>query len=442
MFPYKIIVHQGNPLFSREVAKLAGQVAVETNYRHFPDGELYFQVEENVREHNVYVVYSLGSDINRDIVELLLQGDTLIRSSANKITLVMPYFPYCRQDRKCVGREPISASAVAGMLENVGYHRLICMDLHNPAIQGFTRKIPFDNLSAEPLFCKYIKEMIIDQYMKISDYNTLHEILVIVSPDEGGAKRTSQFKDRLNNYLGLEKDKRLQMVTMVKKRGKDGDITEMESNIPVPDKVCIIIDDIIDTAGTLMKAVSMLKQPRVVDTGVVTSNPDGTVTKQNVTLKGASKVYAMVTHALLNDKPPTKDKDGTIATELIMNEDLEELVVTNSVYLGDKPTHCPKMKVLDITEMFSQAIVLNQEGKSTKPLFDPLNYSKSIDWYLRYTGKIIGESPDHPHLLSSESEMNLLALRRDTHHRHSSSVTTTLIDEDDSEVMINFDFAK
>jgi phosphoribosylpyrophosphate synthetase len=240
--------------------------------------------------------------------------------------------------------------------------------------------------------------------------------------------------------LGLEKDNRLQMVTMVKKRGKDGNISEMESNIPVPDKVCIIIDDIIDTAGTLMKAVSMLKHPRIVETGVVTVNPDGTTIKQNVTLKGASKVYAIVTHALLNDKPPTKDKDGTIATELVMNEDLEELVVTNSVYLGDKPTHCPKMKVLDITEMFSQAIVLNQEGKSTKPLFDPLNYSKSIDWYLRYTGKIIGESPDHPHLLSSESEMNLLAFRQNT-HRHTPSITT-LIDEDDSEVQIDLDFVK
>ena len=277
----------------------------------FSDGEIQIEIDENVRSKDVFVIQSTCAPVNDHLVELLLMIDALKRSSAIRITAVVPYFGYARQDKKVAPRVPISAKLVANMLTVAGANRIITMDLHAGQIQGFF-DIPVDNIFAAPLLIDYIG-------------NQFNDDLVVVSPDAGGVERARAFAKRLDADLAII-DKRRSAPNQAKAMAVIGDVN---------DKVAVILDDMVDTAGTLTEAADALKQ------------------------EGAREIHACCAHAVLSGP----------AIKRITESEMKSMVVTDTIPLTEKAAACGKIIVISIAELVGEAIIRSYRGDSVTSLF-------------------------------------------------------------------------
>ena len=280
----------------------------------FSDGEIRFQSCENVRGADVFVIQSLTQDINFHIMQLLLMADAFKRASARRITAVIPYYAYARQDRKDRPRVPISAKLLADLLETAGFSRLLTIDLHANQIQGFFN-VPVDNLMGLPIFINHFKNQ--------PDLNP--EQLVVVSPDAGGVERARLFSQALQARLAMA----------YKRRPEPGIAKIMQIIGDVEGRDCLIVDDIIDSAGTLVETVRNLKE------------------------KGARKVSAVCTHGILSGP----------AMERIEAAPLEKVYISDSVPLIGSKADCKKIEILSVAALFAQAINSIHEESSVSQLF-------------------------------------------------------------------------
>ncbi len=306
-----LVVFSGssNLPLARRVADHLGIRLGEIELTKFKDGEIYVQIRENVRGKDVFFIQSTSRDANFHIMETLLAEDALRRASARRINLVIPYFGYARQDRKDKPRVPISARVVADLLERMGASRIITVDLHAGQIQGFFY-IPVDHLTALPLFVDYFKE-----------YNDV----MVISPDAGGAQRAMEMAKRLGVPFAILFKRR--------RRANEAEIIQVVGD--VEKKRAIIIDDIVDTAGTLVKAAEAILKA------------------------GASEVYAAITHPVLS--PP--------AVERIKDSPIKKVVVTNTIQLSEEAKECGKIEVLDIAPLIGEAIIRVHQERSISELF-------------------------------------------------------------------------
>lgn len=302
-----------NPELTKEISSILGIKVGDSEVIHFADGEIIIENNTTVRGKIVYIVQSTSSPVTERLMELLVFIDSLRRASAKEIVVVMPYYGYSRQDRKARPREPITARLVADMLQVAGIDHLIVIDLHAPQIQGFF-KCPVDDLTAIPLFAKYFRDKI--------DADDL----VIVSPDHGGVSRARRLASYLKNPG----------IAIIDKRRPKPNVAEVMNIIgDVKGKVAIIIDDIVDTAGTLTLAAKALKE------------------------NGATEVYAAVSHAILTDP----------ASERIRESELKELVITDSITLPESKM-TPNIKVLSIAPLLAKAIEYIEKGASMAVVYD------------------------------------------------------------------------
>jgi ribose-phosphate pyrophosphokinase len=278
----------------------------------FADGETHLQIQENVRGADVFVVQPTSRPVDVNLMEVLLMLDALKRASAERITAVLPYYGYARQDRKDRPRMPISAKLVASLLETAGANRVLALDLHAAQIQGFF-DIPVDHLFAAPVMIEYF------------DGRHRDESLTVVSPDAGGVERARAFAKRLDAPLAI-----------IDKRRTDANVAEVMNIIgDVEGRRCLIVDDLVDTAGTLVKAVEALLD------------------------KGATGVTACATHAVLSGS----------AVQRIASSKLDELVVTNSIPLTQEAAECGKIHVMSVGPLLARAIQSIHEGGSISTLF-------------------------------------------------------------------------
>ncbi len=277
----------------------------------FADGEIMVEIGENVRGRDVFVLQSTSTPVNHNLMELLIIIDALKRASAWRINVVLPYYGYARQDRKVAPRVPISAKLVADLITVAGGHRVISLDLHANQIQGFFN-IPVDNLFAAPVMLGYIRE-----YFKNN--------LVIVSPDAGGVERARAFAKRLDASLAI----------IDKRREKGGLAKAMQVVGDVRGRPAIILDDMVDTGGTLTEAATALSAD------------------------GAASVNACCTHAVLSGR----------AVERIENSSIENLIVTDSVPLKPEAKACKKIKVLSVAGLLGEAIKRTHLNDSVSSLF-------------------------------------------------------------------------
>ena len=311
---------QGLKLFTgtsdRELAtEVAGHLKLDlgdTTVSTFSDGEIMVRLNENVRGSDAFVIQSTCTPVNDNIMQLLLIVDALKRASAGRITAVIPYYGYARQDRKVQPRVPISAKMVADLITAVGTNRVLTVDLHAGQIQGFFN-IPVDNLYAAPVLSEYIKRKYVS------------DNLVIVSPDAGGVERARSFAKRLNCSIAI----------IDKRREKANECEVMNVIGDVLDKDTLLLDDMVDTAGTLTQAAKALTE------------------------QGARRVSAACTHAVLSGS----------AIERINNSAIEELIVTNTIPLDSKITLCRKLQVLSIASLLGDAIKMIHEESSISSLF-------------------------------------------------------------------------
>jgi len=310
----RIISGNANPELAREVAKKLGTTLEACEVGKFVDGETNIHIKNNVRGSDIFLIQPVcPPNVNDNLMELLLLIHTLKLSSAKRITAVIPYYGY---DRKTKPRVPISASAVAQLIEAMGPSRVLTVDLHCGQIQGFFHDCPVDNLYAEVEFIKQIVSM------KISN-----DELAIISPDAGGVDRARRVADKVGAHS---------VVTILKRRVAANVIDSMQLVGDVTGKICFIFDDIIDTAGTLTKAAELLKQ------------------------NGAKKVFACATHGLLS----------STATERINNSVLEEVWVSDSIPQGEHlKKNCPKLHVLSLVTILAQAIGRLHSEQSLSDLF-------------------------------------------------------------------------
>jgi len=280
----------------------------------FSDGEIRFQSCENVRGADVFVIQSLTVDVNFHIMELLIMADAFKRASAERITAVIPYYAYARQDRKDRPRVPISAKLLADILETAGFSRVLTIDLHANQIQGFFNK-PVDNLMALPIFISYFKNQ---DSVNLSN-------LVVVSPDAGGVERARIFSQALHAKMAIA-DKRRTEPGVAKIMHIIGDVEGQDA---------IIVDDIIDTAGTLVETVQALKD------------------------NGANRVFAVCTHGLLSGK----------AIERLEKSTIEKVFISDTVPLPEEKAQCAKIEVLSVANLFAEAINNIHEASSVSKLF-------------------------------------------------------------------------
>ncbi|AJF06140.1 ribose-phosphate pyrophosphokinase [Geoalkalibacter subterraneus] len=309
----KVFTGNANVPLAREICGHLSVPLANANVRTFSDGEIMVEIGENVRGRDVYVIQPTSAPSNNNIMELLIMTDALKRASASRITAVIPYFGYARQDRKVAPRTPITSKLVADLIHAAGASRVLTMDLHAGQIQGFFN-IPVDNLYAAPVILDDLKARFSDQR------------LVVVSPDAGGTERARAFAKRLDAGLAI-----------IDKRRSSPNVSEVMHVIgDVEGEICMIVDDMIDTAGTLCQAASALKQ------------------------KGAKQVYACATHPVLSG--PALDR--------ISESNLEEVVVTNSIPLGEKASQCSKLRVLSIGRLLAEAIRRIHDDESVSSLFD------------------------------------------------------------------------
>ena len=307
----KIFSGSAHQALAREIADALGVSMGQARLRRFPDTEVSFQIDENIRGADVFVVQPTCRPVDQHLMELLIMIDAFRRSSAARITAVVPYYGYARQDRKDKPRVPISAKLVASLLETAGADRVLCLDLHAAQIQGFF-DIPVDHLFAAPVLIEYYRNVPLDN-------------LIIVSPDAGGVERARAFAKRLNAPLAI-----------IDKRREDVNVAEIMHIIgEVEGKHCLMIDDLVDTGGTLVKGAEALLK------------------------NGATSVSACATHAVLSGP----------AVQRIEESQLTELVLTNSIPLSREASRCSRIRVLSVASLLSKAIISIHEETSVSTLF-------------------------------------------------------------------------
>jgi ribose-phosphate pyrophosphokinase len=316
---FKIFSGTANEQLADEVCHFLGMPRGLAQVTRFADGEAYVQIQENVRGADVFVMQptcrsvhgNRVSGVDENLIELLLLVDALKRASARRITAVMPYFGYARQDRKDKPRSPISSKLMADLLTTAGIHRALIVDLHTPQLQGFFN-IPVDHLFASPV--------LVDHFKKLSLPD-----LTVVSPDAGGVERARFFAKKVDAALAIVDKRRVEM-----------NVAEVMHVIgDVHGRTCLIIDDLIDTAGTLVKTAAALKE------------------------NGATEVYACASHAVLSG-PAVANIAGSV---------IREVVVTNTIPLSDEARREPKIHVLSIAGLIGRAIQANHEETSVSKLF-------------------------------------------------------------------------
>ena len=308
-----IISGNSNPKLALEVASELGEKIVNVTVTKFSDQEVFVEILENVRGKNVFVIQSTSAPANDHLMELLITIDALKRASAQTITAVIPYFGYARQDRKVGPRTPISAKLVANILTTAGIDRLLTIDLHAGQIQGFF-DIPVDNLYAAPIITKDIK----------TKYK--NKDIVVVSPDVGGVVRARNIANRINANLAI-----------VDKRRDKANTSEVMNIIgDVSNRDCLVVDDIVDTAGTLCNAAEALK------------------------LAGAKSVSAYISHGVLSGP----------AIKRISESKLSELVITNSIAASKQIVDSPNIRVLNLASLIAEAIRRISSDSSVSSLFD------------------------------------------------------------------------
>jgi ribose-phosphate pyrophosphokinase len=307
----KIFSGNANPSLSAEICKSLNCPLGQAMVRTFSDGEVYLQIQENVRGADVFVVQPTCTPVDRNLIELLLMMDALKRASADRITAVLPYYGYARQDRKDKPRMPISAKLVAKTLEVAGADRILALDLHAAQIQGFF-DVPVDHLFATPVLMEPFRGV------DLKD-------MIVVSPDAGGVERARAFAKRLQVPLAI-----------IDKRRDDVNVAEVMHIIgEVEGKHCLIIDDLIDTAGTLVKGGEALLA------------------------NGASKVSACATHAVLSGP----------AVQRIEESQIEQVILTNSIPLSREAARCSRIRTLSVAPLLAQAIQSIHEETSISTLF-------------------------------------------------------------------------
>jgi ribose-phosphate pyrophosphokinase len=307
----KLFTGNSNRTLAKEIADVLHIPVGDAMVSTFSDGEIMVQINENVRGADVFVVQSTCMPVNNNIMELLLMVDALRRASAGRITAVIPYYGYSRQDRKAQPRVPISARLVADLLSATGVSRVLTMDLHAGQIQGFFN-IPVDHLFSSPVLVEYVKNEYVND-------------VVVVSPDAGGAERARAFAKRLNASLAI-----------IDKRREKANVSQVMHVIgDVEGKDAILFDDMIDTAGTITQAASAIKE------------------------NGAKRVVAACAHAVLSGP----------ALERINGSDLEEVIVTNTIPMDSKTEKCKKLKVLSVAPLLGEAIKRIHEESSISSLF-------------------------------------------------------------------------
>ena len=317
---HKPILFSGNsnPQLAEEIAKRLSLHVGKALVTEFKNEETRVEIGENVRGSEVFVIQSIcktanGKSVNDALMELLLMIDALRRPSAARITAVIPYYGYAKQDKKTKGREPISAKVVANVLKITGTKRIVTMDLHAAQIQGFF-DMPVDNLMAMPVLCNYLKKE------KLCD-----DRIVVVSPDAGGVHRAELFAKRLNSSLAI-----------VFKRRPEPDVSEVTDIVgDVDGKIAVVVDDMISTGGTLAKAAEAIKA------------------------RGATKVYTVASHGIFAGD----------AVSVLEKSEIEKVVVTNTIPLVDSDLH-PKFVQLSIAQTFADAITRITTNRSVSALFE------------------------------------------------------------------------
>lgn len=308
----RIFTGNSNPELARQICEYMelplGKALVTT----FSDGEIRVEIGENVRGRDIFLIQSTSPPANHNLMELLIMIDAVRRASARRITAVMPYFGYSRQDRKVAPRVPITAKLVADLLVTAGAHRILTLDLHAGQVQGFFN-IPVDNLYASPIMIPYIRE-------------NFHNDLAIVSPDAGGVARARAYAKRLDGSLGL----------IDKRRDAPGKVKAMHLIGEVLGKEVVILDDIIDTGGTLTQAAEVIVQ------------------------HGALNMNACCTHAVLSGP----------AVERLQASSLKRLVVTDTIPLREEARKCPKIVPLSVAQLFARAILSIHREDTISSLFE------------------------------------------------------------------------
>ena len=306
----KIFTGNANPAIAEEICGYLNMPLGAAEVKKFSDGEIFVEIGENVRGTDVFVIQPTCTPVNDHLMELIIMVDALCRASARRITAVMPYYGYARQDKKIRPRVPITAKAVAEMLMAVGTRRVLCMDLHAGQIQGFFN-IPVDHMYAAPILLKYIRE-------------SFQEV-IMVSPDAGGVERTRAFAKRLKAGLAI----------IDKRRERANECEAMHVIGDVRGKTAILLDDMVDTAGTLCGAAKKLKE------------------------RGASEIHACCSHAVLSGP----------AIERLNQSCIKSLVVTNSIPLNGKDKKCDKITVLSVGELLGEALRRIHSEDSVSYLF-------------------------------------------------------------------------
>jgi len=307
----KVFSGSAHPGLAREIADFLGIPVGQARLRRFPDSEVSFQIDENIRGADVFIVQPTSTPVDPHLMEMLVMIDAFRRSSAARITAVIPYYGYARQDRKDKPRVPISAKLVANLLSAAGTNRVLTMDLHKAQIQGFF-DIPVDHLFAAPVIIEYLARL-------------GSEKLTIVSPDAGGAERARAYAKRLDAELAV----------IDKRRTEDGTAEVMNVIGDVKGRICILQDDIIDTAGTIQKGAVALKDA------------------------GAERVLACAVHGVLSGP----------AIERVEHSPVDQLIVTNTIPLKGDAQNCRKIVVLSVARLLGQAIRSIHEETSVSSLF-------------------------------------------------------------------------
>ena len=309
----KILTGNSNKNLSHKISKYLKNKLVNSSIRKFSDGEIYIEINENIRGNSIFIIQSVSSPANDNLMELLLCIDALKRSSAKNITAVIPYFGYARQDRKVVPRTSISAKLVSNLITNSGADRVVTLDLHSGQIQGFF-DIPVDNLFATPIFARHIKR-------KIKTRN-----MICVAPDVGGTARARALGKMLNVGLAI----------VDKRRPAPGKSVVMNVIGNVKNKTCIIVDDIIDSGGTIVNAAKILKQ------------------------RGARDVHVYVSHGVLSGD----------AVEKIRKSQIKNLVITDTIDNSQKVKKAKNIEILTISNLVGEAIKRISNSTSVSDLFN------------------------------------------------------------------------
>jgi ribose-phosphate pyrophosphokinase len=309
--PLEIFSGNSNPKLAQDVAETLGISMGKALVDVFANQETRIRIEQNVRGCDVFVVQSLSIPVDHHLVELCLMIDALKRASARRVTAVIPYYGYAKQEKKMAGREPISAKVVANMLATTGVDRVLTIDLHAPAIEGFF-DIPVDHLRAAPILVRHFHRLASDD-------------IVVVSPDAGGVARANDFRQRLGAPLAI-----------IAKQRPRPDVSEVLDMVgDVRGKTAVIVDDMISTGGTIVEAAHVLLE------------------------RGAIEVQACATHAVFSNS----------ASEALVNSDLSELVITDTVPLKE-PHEAGKIKVVSVAPLLADAIRRIHENRSVSELFD------------------------------------------------------------------------